>query len=181
MTKPLGPQFVTVYHASEQETPPHEVEASEKLKSRYKHTVGKFPENYPVSSNVHPDVIHGGTEQSASEFARLYTHVYEIPVEKQYPVAFGDAPQMTFSDEREEFDPSTGNPVMRGFPKDYQQNMRGVQPGLFESIPGDPRLALKSQMAVPYRNKGEDPGSISWMIPKSVIKEGGIRYVGLKD
>lgn len=174
MPKPDGPQFVTVFHSSEDAVPPHEV--------HYGSTNTDWKKGASLEEeNRHPRVIHAGTEASTEGFKRPYTHVYEIPVEHQYPVTFGDAPRMTFDDESETFDRKTGEPVSKNFVGEYQQRLRGVQQGLFESIPGDPELAVRTEMAVPYRNKGEDKGSISWMVPKSAIRSGNIRYKGLKE
>ena len=174
MPAPTGPQFVTVYHASDRLSPPHEV--------AYSSTNTDYNKENQDIDNRHPQVIHAGTEASSKAFHRPFTHVYEIPVEHQYPVAFGDEPGMTFKDESESFDPETGLPQSSGsFISPYQRNLRGVQQGLFESIPGDPKLAVRTDMAVPYRNKGEDMGSISWMIPKGAVRTGRIRYAGLKE
>lgn len=177
MPAPTGPQFVTVYHSSDRMTPPHEV-----TYSRNETGTDWQPGATIEQDNRDPKIIHAGTEESTKGFSRPYTHVYEIPVEHQYPVTFGDAPEMTFRDDRESFDPETGLPQSSGsFISPYQQRLRGVQQGLFESTPGDPKLAIRTNMAVPYRNKGEDMGSISWMIPKDAVRSGRIRYAGLKE
>lgn len=174
MPKPTGPQFVTVYHASDQLSPPHEV--------HYGSTSTDWtPGSTVEQDNRDPQVIHAGTEKSTEGFKRPYTHVYEIPAEHQYPVAFGDSPEMTFRDDRESFDPSTGEPKSNPWIDKFQKSLRGTQQGLFESTPGDPKLAIRTGMAVPYRNKGEDMGSISWMMPKEAINENRIRYVGMFD
>lgn len=163
----MGPQFVRVFHASDSGVPPHQMP----------YWWSSRPQE---NTNLHPDVIHAGSETAANLFNRDYVHVYDIPVESQYPVTFGDEPSMTFSDRHELFDRQTGEPVSSGgFAKVFQTQMRGVQQGLFESIPGDPKLAVKTKMAVPYRNKGEDPGHVSWMIPKDGVAEGNIKYKGL--
>lgn len=174
MPAPTGPQFVTVYHASDRMKPPHEVAYSSTNTDYQKGTEYE-------KDNRHPQIIHAGTEESSASFKRPFTHVYEIPVESQYPVAFGDSPEMTFRDSMEGFDRETGEPTLNSWVAPYQEKLRGVQQGLFESIPGDPKLAIRTDMAVPYRNKGEDMGSISWMIPKGAVHTGRIRYAGLKE
>lgn len=173
MPAPTGPQFVRVYHASDRLSPPHEVTYSS---TNTDYRSGKPAEN----DNRHPGVIHAGTEESAKTFERPFTHIYEIPVDHQYPVTFGDAPEMTFRDNMEQFTES-GEPMSKGFVGAFQQKLRGTQQGLFESITGDPNLAIRTDMAVPYRNRGEDVGSISWMIPKGAVRSGRIRYAGLKE
>ena len=181
MTKPLGEQFVRVFHSSESAYPPHEEEAPYTVKSRYEERSARYGKNYPTVANVHPDVIHAGTRGAATEIGshRPYMHMYDIPVTAQYPVTFGDSPGMTFEDEEEKFDTEEGTPEETGLARQFQKKMRGVQQGLFETTPGDPRLAVRSNLAVPYRNKGEDEGSISWMIPKGAVKSGRIKYAGL--
>lgn len=181
MTKPLGEQFIRVYHSSASSTPPHKTSASKMRRSIYKDRRKRYGDRFPEVSNTHPDVIHAGTETAARGFGYEYMHAYDIPVTAQYPVAFGDAPEMTFHDEEERFDFEEGTPEETGYPRTFQKNMRGVQQSLFETTPGDPHLAVRTRMAVPYRNKGEDEGSISWMIPKRGVKKGGIKYAGLVE
>jgi hypothetical protein len=80
-------------------------------------------------------------------------HSYLVPKGSLYPVTFGDeGPEHDY--ER---------------PK-YKQAMENVQPDLWESVMGDPKLALETQTVLPYRNRVEDAGSISYMIPKSMIR-----------
>lgn len=171
MPAPEGPQFVRVYHASESWAPPHIMHAPDHIQSS----------TFRSDTNLHPDVIHAGTSKSSSEFGRDYVHVYDIPVERQYPVVFADSYTMTFTPQTET------DVVARNWPnvKQYNARMKGLQPGLFETIEGDPHLAIKSEQAVPYRNRAEDPGSISWMMPKSAIVDDDqpdkIRYIGMSD
>lgn len=181
MTKPLGEQFVRVYHLSRGGDPPHEETPDYIMRESYRKQTEKHGTNYPIVSNLHPEVIHAGTRAAALETSgeRPYLHMYDIPVNAQYPVTFGDSPGMTFADEDERFDTEEGTPHETGHARTFQKRMRGVQQGIFETVPGDPHLAVRSNMAVPYRNKGEDEGSISWMIPKEAVKSGRIKYAGL--
>ena len=142
---------IRVFHASYEETPPHEREH-------------EF--FYRKEGNNHPDVVHAGTEQAAKDVARgvrEYMHMYEITPGEEYPVTFGDEETETQTYE---------SPV-------FTRRMRNVQPGLFETISGDPDLAIKSNRAVPYRNTAEDKGSISFMIPKGAIGK-TVRYLGVQ-
>lgn len=170
MPAPDGPQFVRVYHASLNVVPPHR----RKVKHGPDYDFGR--------GNTHPDIVHAGTLEAArgilganTEAEYPYIHAYDIPVHKQYPVVFGDDFGSTFHPEEEVYAdeyPSVG---------EFVNKMRGVQPGLFESVSGTPDIALKTSQAVPYRQRGEDIGSISWMIPKSAFHRGGVRHVGVME
>lgn len=173
MEKPLGPQFVRVYHSSHEVVPPHRVNAQH------------GPDHDFGMANTHEDIIHAGTMKAAQEIAegigsgenrnkRQFIHVYDIPSEHQYPYTFGDDFDLTFSPEDEDRFPNASRVP------EFKEKMKGTQPELFESVTGTPDIALKSNKAVPYRNRGEDIGSISWMMPKSAIREGKIRYAGVR-
>lgn len=156
MPAPDGPQFVRVYHSSNEYAPTHELDMRER--------------NY---GNAHPDVIHTGTTQAASTGPlanRAYLHAYDVPLEHIYPVTFGD--EYHILNERED------SQRKRMFNHNIVKN--NIQEGLFETIPGDPKFAIKTNMAIPYRNMAEDHGSISYMLPKKAIKEGKIIYRGVE-
>lgn len=60
----------------------------------------------------------------------------------------------------------------------FQERMSGTQPGLFEETSPDTEGTAKRGIITPYRNRREDVGSISWMVPKSQIgDEGAVQYV----
>ena len=141
--------MIRVFHSSRRSDPPHELPywAS------------------GVQGNNHPDIIHAGTRQAATERrGRDFLRVCEITPGEEYPVAFGDEDLEYTNNE----------------PPTFKARMRGVQEGLFETISGDPDIAIKSGRAVPYRNRAEDKGSISYMIPKSAIGK-SVRYVGVQE
>lgn len=159
MPAPTGPQFQTVFHSSVSQTPPHLVTPNRDDIEGY--------------DNAHPDVIHAGTRQAALDITgihgnRDFIHAYQVPAEHTYPVTFGDEQYL-------QNEPDKRNK------RDARVVSTGEQEGLFETLTGDPELALRTNMAVPYRNMGEDVGSISYMLPKSAINEGKIRYVGVKN
>lgn len=158
MPAPDGPQFVTMYHASDNPRPPHD----------------RFVNN-PVEdyTNAHPDVIHMGTLKAAESFNRRYIHEYDVPEDMIYPVTFGDEKEFLKHDQHME---------EQGVTSEFGEAMKGKQPGLFETMAGEPELALKSKMAVPYRNMTtEDMGSISYMVPKSLIYYGGAEWAHVRD
>lgn len=145
--------FVEVFHSSDSPTPPHLREADPRALHEYIHGSG----------NIHPDVIHAGTLESAldrnyqeNRGNTSYLHKYKISKSSIHPVTYGD--------EQEQLDYP---------PTRFKEAMVGVPEGLWEDIPGDPADALKWHQAVPYRNRAEDSGSISYMLPKKGIK--GVR------
>lgn len=158
MPAPDGPQFVKMYHASYNPKPPHDRFANNSL------------EDY---TNSHPDVIHMGSLDAAKTFKRRYIHAYEVPVEHVYPATFGDEDEFIYNQDKKD---------AYGTPTEFGRVMRGKQPGLFETMAGEPELALKSNMAVPYRNMThEDMGGISYMVPKSLIRRDGAEWVDTID
>lgn len=158
MPRPTGPQFVTVYHASGSDAPVHESPYTSLRKTDY--------------SNSHDDVIHAGSLEAVSEPGlignRKYLHKYDVPVEHTYPVTFGDEDWTLKHPEREQ---KVGARLKK----------ENVQEGLFETVSGSPELAVTSNMAVPYRNRAEDIGSLSYMLPKKAINEGNIIYRGVTE
>lgn len=150
--------YIKAYHISWDETPPHEL----------------FPgvlQNYREGDNRHPDVLHMGTREAAMQIYRTHLHEYEIDPSALHPVTHGDAEYM-----KEKIE----NPAY-AVHRDFKKKMEGEQPELWEDVPGDPREAVRTGQVLPYRNFGEDAGSISYMVPKSAIREGRVRYIGVKD
>lgn len=157
-TDNLGEQWVTMYHASHNRKPPHDRFANNNL------------EEY---TNSHPNVIHMGSLGAAKFFNRRYIHKYEVPAEHIYPVTFGD--EDAFLADQDWHD-------SQGSPSEFGTVMKGKQTGLFETMAGDPQLAIQSKMAVPYRNATpEDLGGISYMVPKSLIHILGAEWTGTID
>lgn len=158
MPAPTGPQFVTVYHASSNDVPAHMAPYTSINKTDY--------------SNVHDDVIHAGSLDAITGSqligARKFRHAYDVPVEQTYPVTFGDEQKYLDNPDREQ---KLGNKIKE----------KGTQEGLFEATPADPNLAVTTNMAVPYRNRAEGIGSISYMLPKKAINEGKIVYRGVEN
>jgi len=162
MPVPDGPQFIKVFHSSRIADPPHEVEHPDPAWLIRRAEINTRP------SNQHPDIIHAGEEKAAREVGggvRPFIHEYEIDSKEVFPITYGD--------EVESIDPDYETPG-------FEEKMRGVQPGLFETVPGTPDIALKSNRAVPYRNLVEGEGTISYMIPKGAIGK-SVRYVGVKE
>lgn len=143
---------IRVYHTSESETPPHLAEHPIASVLRNIH------ENDPnTHTNNHPDTFHVGTPAAAATRYGKYTHIYDIPKTHLNEVIFRDA--------------------------DNYQGVEGVnnisKVGLWENTPAYPRDAIKQQKAVGYRNAFESEGSVSYMVPKSIINDKGVKYSGV--
>lgn len=147
-----------MYHISWNETPPHELEPVE------------FMHDYRPGSNLHPDVLHMGTRKSAIQIHRTHLHEYEADPDVIDPVIYGDAQHVM---EKVDSEKITSPNI--------KQVMRGIQPMLFEAMPGDPREAVRTGRVMQYRNLVEDAGSVSFMVPKSAIAAGKVRHVGVQD
>lgn len=156
----LGEHILRVYHSSRGDTPPHIMRKTYAEKER-EHAQWAW-DNDLAYTNVHPDIVHAGTREAAEEVSagtRPYMHVYDIDTREMSPVTYGDAPKMD-DDKR------------------YTSRMVGKQPSLWESIPSTGEETLKHGRVQPYRNKVEDRGSISYMIPKSEVGTSRVKYVG---
>lgn len=152
----LSKQFdpIKMYHIAWAETPPHELQPT-KL------------QEYDPENNIHPDVLHMGTRRSALQIYRTTLHEYEVDHKDLDPVVYGEAPYIMADGAFHSFHKQ----------KEFTNKMQGVQEGLWESVPA-PVLEAASGKIIQYRNRMEDPGSISYMVPKSAIKEGRVRYKG---
>jgi hypothetical protein len=157
----IGEHIIRVYHSSRVAEPPHEVEPkyADDLRILKKAEGPKHAYN-----NVHPDIIHAGTYESAHEIGggtRQFMHMYELDTREMSPVVYGDAP------------PLLGNETQK-----FKRRLSGEQQSLWESVPSTGLETLEHGKVQPYRNQAEDEGSISYMIPKSEIAEGRVKYIG---
>lgn len=149
--------FIKAYHISWDTTPPHE------LKPRESHVV-------VPGSNVHPDILHMGTRRAAVQIHRTHLHEYEIDQTKMNPVTFADSEDMIFKTTQGGRDWGP-----------FNRSMQGKQEGLWENVTPDTEEVVNKGVVVSYRNRGEDPGSLSFMVPKSAIASGAVRYKGVTD
>lgn len=148
--------YIKAYHISWGTTPPHERDSSDVV--------------FTYNDNVHPDALHMGTRRAAIQIHRTHLHEYEINPSALHPVTQGDSPIMKEKTEKEGWRAKSAN-----------EAMRGLQPELWETVSADPRQAVRTGQVLPYRNLGEDTGSISFIVPKSAINSGAVRYVGVTD
>lgn len=154
-----GGQMVKMYHISWDDTPPHE------LKPKTMH------EYKGEDNNIHPDVLHMGTKESALALSRTHLHEYEVDPKDIEPVVYGDAQWLL---EQHETRPELGSV------HSFNKRMRGKQEGLWETVPGNVLEAAGGKI-IPYRNRVESAGDISYMVPKSAIRSGKVRHVGVTD
>lgn len=150
---------IRAFHISWDDTPPHELRPHENLHA------------YREDDNKHPEVLHMGSRDSAMQIYRTHLHEYEIDPDVVDPIVYGDAQYVM---------DKADNPAYATH-REMAKNMKGVQPSLFETLPGDPLEAVRTGKVIQYRNYGENAGSISYMVPKSAIREGKVRHVGVTD
>lgn len=132
--------------------------------------------NYYDNDNTHPDVLHMGDRRAALQIHRTHLHEYEIDTDAIQPWVVGDA--KIIMDEDDAFRKS-GH--VNWHSKEFDEKMAGKQEQLWETVPGDPLEAISKMNAIPYRNRRENPGSISYMVPKGLSQTGRLRHVGVTD
>lgn len=113
----------------------------------------------------HVGTIAAAQSRMAPETMRLAPatlHMYRISRDVMDPIKVGDYKQEQEGD-------------------DY---MSGLQPQLFEELPftdkSVEKYASSSGLVLPYRNRQEDRGSTSFLVPKSLMGK-GVEYIGKKD
>lgn len=142
--------YVTVYHGSGSFDAPHRVDHP-----FVKEGFGHF------SSNQANDILHMGTPQAAVRNSRKIFHVYQIP-KSMLDVTYADSDKMSAVPER-------------------RKNTYGPeQQSLWETEIKTPEEVSAGNMVVPYLNQFEDKGSLSYMVPKHLIHQDGVRYMGIK-
>lgn len=142
--------YVTVYHGSGTYMAPHKMDHP-----FIKEGFGHF------SSNQSNDVIHMGTPEAAYSRGRTIFHVYQVP-KSLLDVTYADSDIMG-SDEK------------------FRKNTYGPpQQSLWETQIKTPEQVSASGMVMPYLNQFEDKGSTSYIVPKNLIHQDGVRYMGIK-
>lgn len=142
--------YVTVYHGSRSYDAPHRVDHPF-IQEGYGH----------FSSNQSNDVIHMGTPEAAYSRGRRIFHEYQIP-KSLLDVTYADSD-------------SLGSNEM------LNRNTHGPpQQSLWETQIKTPEQVYASGMVMPYLNQFEDKGSTSYIVPKNLIHQDGVRYMGIK-
>lgn len=189
MTEKLGPQFQRVYHSSFDETPVHLQRPSAR-------------QEWTPDSNMHPDVIHTGSLKSTLDIEgnRPYIHAYDIDMSHPMvsPVVWGEEAQIIDEDDylaesrksgwldhllSSDLTTLNGKSLLQkqvGYMDQFNERMRGRQPGLWEETPADVVTSAETGTVMPYRNRREDIGSVSFVIPKNIVDRGPVRYAGVR-
>lgn len=169
----IGEHIIRVYHSSNvADMAPHTRRRAYEEEERKN---AKWAWEHGGATNRHPDIIHAGTYKAALEVDggdRSHVHAYDVDIREMSPVTYDDEPSagVTHDDE-----PNSGEP------NKFKINMAGVQQSLWESIPSTGEETLKHGRVQPYRNKVEDRGSISYMIPKSAVGTERVKYAGVSE
>lgn len=137
---------------------------------------------YHPDSNYHPDIFHAGTVESTKESRfsnRPYMHEYEVDMSHPSisPVVWGDEPGIVQAQNKVEQNLTVSHPDRIKVLKEFSDSMSGKQEGLFENVPADAQYAAEKGVILPYRNRVEDKGNVSYIVPKSAVG-GAVRYVG---
>lgn len=156
-------QFIRVFHISWNDTPPH------MLKPTGMH-------DFDSEDNVHPEVLHMGDRRAALQIHRTHLHEYEMDPSVVQPWIVGDS---KFVMDEEDYWRTSEH--INSKTADFDKSMAGQQEQLWETVPGNPIDAVKKLKVIPYRNHRENPGSISYMIPKDLMRTGRVRHVGVTD
>lgn len=148
---------------------------------------------------MHPDVVHMGTERAALDIdsvgsggnGREFVHVYDIDLSHPSvsPVTWGEENQILEEDNEIEemrrkgtlpekiarahkFAKPGVTPMIETQAKmneKFVEVMRGTQPSLWEETPADVIHSVETKTTLPYRNRREDIGSTSFIVPKDNI------------
>lgn len=141
--------FITVFHSSYDYLPPHS-QNHPRLNDGYSQ----------FSSNQSNDIIHAGTLDSAKGRRSKIYHMYEIP-KSLLDVTYADSDFLSSDPEK-------------------RSNHYGPpQQSLWETTIKTPQEVHEGNLVVPYLNQAEDKGSLSYMIPKHLIKSKQVRYAGM--
>jgi hypothetical protein len=165
MPTPTGPQFRQVVHLSNSADPPHTVDhphykrkLDDPLRETSAATQGVRDRinfaNSVVFAADHADV--GSMRDSVYLGNRKYVHNYSVPTQAMSVELFGD----------DDLDP--------------EQNIwaGGDEPELWQGVQATREDAATNNRVVRFVNAGETHGKTSYILPKSMITSGDIRYEG---
>lgn len=161
------PTNITVYHASNNPTPPHVLAShAEPFRKGYKKsgfhagTINAALDRSLMMQHAHEKQYYSQmTEEGIQEDNNgpdftTYMHTYQINKRPS---------MMTFEDPHEEgYSDNTPKP-----PKDYQENMR---------VKENSKTSINK-----YRNRWEDPGSTSYVIPHQLVTSGHVQYISTQQ
>lgn len=154
MPTPNGPQFRRVVHLSENETPPHTVDHP------WADVFGQGMGDRAASNAVLFTADEVDTSDLVRKTGRRFAHTYEVPEELMSIERFGD-------------DDLTGAA--------RTHFSRTDSPELWEGTPASRKDAVERNQVIRFTNHYELPGKNSYIMPKSLIQGGAIRYAGSRD
>lgn len=142
-------EHITVFHSSYDYLPPH-AQDHPRLNDGYSQ----------FTSNQSNDIIHAGTLEAAQGRRSKIYHMYEVP-KALLDVTYADS-DMVSSD-----------------PEKRRNHYGPPQQSLWETTIKTPQEVHEGNLVVPYLNQAEDKGSLSYMIPKHLVKSKQVRYAGI--
>jgi hypothetical protein len=158
MPPPDGPQFRRIIHLSDSGAAPHTVD----------HDMADIYRNDKTDRKYTNEVVFAADEADFDvlnkEMYRENVHAYDVPEDMLSVERFGD-------DDLEE---------LSGGTYAYPGAGRTSQPELWESIPASRKDAVTRQKVMRFTNSFEAPGKQSYIVPKTIINDGRVRYVGRK-
>ena len=161
------PTNITVYHASNDPTPPHVLAShAEPFRKGYQKsgfhagTINAALDRSLMMQHAHEKQYYSQmTEEGIQEDNNgpdftTYLHTYEINKRPS---------MMTFEDPHEEgYSDNVPKP-----PEDYQENMQ---------VKENSKTSINK-----YRNRWEDPGSTSYVIPHQLVTSGHVQYISTQQ
>lgn len=164
------PTKITVYHASPNEVPPHVL--ADQNEKRWKKS-GITPRN-----TFHAGTLNAALDRSLMANMQHEQDFYTDPDNVDHPhgpdfttymhtYEINKRPSMVTYE-----DPHTSGYAIPGFevndePEDYVEDLRVKEDS--------------TQIINKYRNRWEDPGSISYVIPHQLVKSGHVKYLNTQQ
>ncbi len=159
------PTNITVYHTSTNVVPPHVLAARDE---KYKNKLGLKPKG-----GFHAGTINAALDRSLIMHSRMEEDFYSYPENEDHP----DGPDFTtylhtYQINKRPSMVTYEDPHIAGYgqtrePKDYVEDLR-VNEHSTKSINK-------------YRNRWEDPGSISYVIPHQAVQSGYVKHLSTQQ
>lgn len=160
------PTKIIVYHASNNSVPPHALAAED---AKYKKKLG-----LPPKGGFHAGTINAALDRSLNMQAIHEQDFYSDPDNVDHP----DGPDFTTYMHTYEINKRPSmltyeDPHMEGYtntgigPDDYMEDLQVKE--------------HSTQSINKYRNRWEDPGSISYVIPHQLVKSGHVKYLNTQQ
>jgi hypothetical protein len=158
MPTPNGPQFVNLVHYGEAPKPPHTVDHP--MKDIYENNVWNKEDRRFTNDVIFMADEDNKDMSSAIDYAK-YAHVYRVPSKSLSVEVYGDDDQ-----------PDKSLELVR---------QETQQPELWAGVPASREDAVSRGRVVRYKNALEAPGSLSYIVPKSLIASGDAQHLRSYD